>query len=160
MRLRLFRHVARMSIVVLLVAGTVPQMLQAQRMPMAAGVTHQASLAFGNQLDQAAPKLALPRVADGEKDPLIAGLLSLILPGAGSFYAGNTPHGVRHVVIEVASYAVLFGACNPGSTSTNNCGAALGLSYVALLGNTAWAIVTAVNDAHATVSSSPKKGSE
>lgn len=88
----------------------------------------------------------------GEKSPAVAGILSAVLPGAGSLYAGSTGHGIRHLVMipgiigatwlgleiankdsgeaEAAEYAVLVG------------GAAL------LLANGIWSVFTAVDDAH------------
>lgn len=150
------RSLVTSSIGLLFAVAAFPQTSHAQRVQAMAGVSHQATIPFASELEPAFTRPPLPRVAEGEKDPMIAGVLSLILPGAGSFYAGNSPHGIRHLAIEVASYAVLFGACNPGST-VNGCGAALGLSYVALLGNTCWAIVTAVGDARKANSPGPKK---
>jgi len=84
--------------------------------------------------------------ADGvdRREPLLAGLLSFwILPGLGSFYAGNGAHGVRHVAIEMGgSAAMVFGAL----------GGDWSLIYAGLGGivvNRIWSCATAVNDATA-----------
>lgn len=96
-----------------------------------------------------------PRAGD-EKDPLIAGLLSWVIPGVGSFYAGNNTHGWTHLIIDVASYGVIIG----GATATGSTGTvAMGVGFVSLFVNDIWSIFTAVSDAQATRRSSGRTGS-
>ena len=58
----------------------------------------------------------LPPQAPTEKDPAVAGVLSLLFPfGVGSFYAENPGHGQRHFFIAVASMVgalAAFGSSN------------------------------------------------
>jgi hypothetical protein len=91
------------------------------------------------------------------KDPALAGILSFLIPGVGSFYAGNSTHGFIHLGIHVVSYVLIvssvsnavndcaFGDCSSSSTS----GGELALGSIVLLGNDVWSIFTAVGDAHA-----------
>lgn len=84
------------------------------------------------------------------KDPLVAGLLSaLVLPGLGSFYAGHSGHGIRHVAIEAAGIAVVIGATRDGDIFTSSSASVGILGLGVLLANAIWATVTAVDDAHA-----------
>jgi hypothetical protein len=82
----------------------------------------------------------------GTKSAVAAGLLSLGLPGVGSFYAGNRRHGWRHLAIHGVSIAVVAASCLPG---LDNCNGAGGIATWAFLGNLVWAPITAVRDAHA-----------
>ena len=97
---------------------------------------------------------AMPQ--DGTKSPALAGVLSwLIFPGVGSYYAGNSGHGTRHVVIGVGTLAVtvvglvqasddiVAGVVDEGSFTL----AAIGLT--AYFVNSIWSIVVAVGDASA-----------
>jgi len=103
------------------------------------------------------PRLGIVAESPGEhsaarKEPLVAGLLSWILPGVGSFYAGNSGHGVRHLLISAGAVtAVVVGA---SAFDDNDEDATL--SGVLIVGgltlavtNAVWGIITAVNDAHA-----------
>jgi len=84
-----------------------------------------------------------PFVAPADrKDPAVAGILSFFLPGIGSFYAGNTTHGVVHLGVDLGAYAVMLG----GAYNLN--GGALAAGYLVLLGNDIWSIFTAVDDAN------------
>ena len=103
-----------------------------------------------------APDPIVPR-AGSEKDPFVAGLLSWVIPGVGSFYAGNSRHGVTHLVAHLASYGLILGGA--ASCTTNYSGAAtcssssaatVGIGFVALVVNDVWSIFTAVSDARAT----------
>lgn len=60
--------------------------------------------------------------AAGEKSSVLAGVLSwLVFPGIGSYYAGNSGHGTRHVLVAVGS----IGASSPApplrSTTMGSC---------------------------------------
>lgn len=92
----------------------------------------------------------IPRADGGEKSAYVAGLLSFLLPGAGSFYAGNATHGWTHMLIEGGT----FGA---GFLVAHSCNGELGCGIevltgvgAVLIGNQIWSVVTAVLDAHAT----------
>ncbi len=85
------------------------------------------------------------------KDPTLAGVLSFLIPGVGSFYAGNTTHGIVHLGIHVGSYALIVGeatSCAFDGSCTGS-GGLVAAGYLVLLGNDVWSIFTAVNDAHA-----------
>lgn len=88
----------------------------------------------------------IPRAEGEEKSAYVAGLLSFLLPGVGSFYAGNSAHGWTHMLIEVGT----FGA---GLTVAHTCNGELGCGIevltgvgVVLIANQIWSIVTAVRD--------------
>ena len=94
------------------------------------------------------------------KSPVLAGGLSLVLPlvlvnGIGSYYAGNSGHGTRHLLIGFASIGSLLaavgscvdvfaGRCSEAENTIITIGA------LAYLGNWVWSTVTAVLDAGAT----------
>lgn len=83
------------------------------------------------------------------KDPLVAGILSWLIPGLGSFYAGNSGHGVRHLVIAVGGYALLVaGAASDDCLYGDSCGLLYAGAGVIVV-NAVWGIVTAVGDANA-----------
>ena len=88
------------------------------------------------------------------KDPAVAGILSLLIPGVGSYYAGNNTHGTVHLGIHVLSYALIVGSAVDclESFSSDCSGQATGVTvgYLALLTNGVWSIFTAVHDARAT----------
>jgi hypothetical protein len=96
----------------------------------------------------------LAQAAD-RKDPFIAGALSFVIPGLGSFYAGNQPHGWRHLLIHVGTYVVMLVSVNDciNDISVGNaCSSHTGLWTVGALGllaNWVWGIFTAVGDAKA-----------
>jgi hypothetical protein len=93
------------------------------------------------------------------KEPFVAGVLSWLVPGLGSYYAGNNRHGTRHLVLFGTSFTImLVGAsqavadCDGGYYGDTCGGDGLGLMAVGLLSmvtNTVWGIVTAVSDANA-----------
>ena len=90
----------------------------------------------------------------GTKSPVLAGVLSWILPGLGSYYAGNSGHGTRHLAIEgVALGVTIWGLAESvddiisGETDVHP---ALWVGVGALVVNGIWSIVVAVNDANAT----------
>ncbi len=93
----------------------------------------------------------------GEKSPALAGLLSfLIFPGVGSFYGGNSGHGVRHLVIGgatiIGAVAGLSAACNDDFNLCDEDDAGYTVGGIFLLGylvNWVWGGVTAIGDANA-----------
>lgn len=105
-------------------------------------------------------------VAIDQKSAASAGILSFLIPGLGSFYAGAYGHGAIHLSIGVVSFLLygeaassrsseqsctIIGArvayCTPKRTSGTEAqlGATLGVYVI----NDAWSIFTAVRDAHA-----------
>ena len=137
------------GVVLVLAAAGIPRAAVAQ--PVALTGSWRAApipVTSGSLTDEA------PQTRTGEKSPLLAALLSWIaFPGVGSFYAGNSGHGVRHVAIGVLTLGggltALALACNDG-----DCGdgagvvPALGLLGVAAA-NAVWSILVAVRDAEA-----------
>lgn len=99
--------------------------------------------------------VAAPQSTLSRKSPALAGILSwLVWPGVGSYYAGNSGHGTRHLLIGVASMGTLIpllvtcdndGFCD-FDNDTARLSIAIGLGAV-WLGNSIWSIITAVNDA-------------
>jgi hypothetical protein len=89
------------------------------------------------------------------KSPLLAGLLSwLVWPGVGSYYAGNSSHGTRHVAISVVSLGgaiALIATCDSDGFCDFDHDAArlsVAIGLVAVyVGNSVWSIITAVSDA-------------
>jgi hypothetical protein len=81
--------------------------------------------------------------AADSKSPVLAGVLSFLIPGVGSFYAGNTNHGLVHLGIDLGAIVVMS-----AGFSGNNQGAA-DVGYFAYIGNWIWSIFTAVGDANA-----------
>lgn len=88
-------------------------------------------------------------VGDERKDPFVAGALSWLVPGLGSFYAENSRHGKRHLIILGGSVVALAAGWNSCISSLAGSCTLMTLGYVAWLGNDVWAIVTAVQDANA-----------
>ena len=83
----------------------------------------------------------LLRADSGEKSAYVAGMLSFLVPGAGSFYAGNSTHGWTHMLIEVGT----FGA---GLVVARSCNGELGCGIevltgvgAVLIGNQIWSVV-------------------
>ena len=79
------------------------------------------------------------------KSPLLAGFLSLYIPGAGSFYAGNSGHGYRHLLGVPVAGGLLF-ILGAGIGDAGVVPGYLGLAT--LIGNWPWSVVTAVRDAN------------
>jgi hypothetical protein len=90
----------------------------------------------------AATLAAAAAVPADRKDPVIAGVLSFVIPGLGSFYAGNTTHGMVHLGVDLGAYAVMIGGAADGNGGT------LAFGYILYLGNGIWSIFTAVDDAN------------
>lgn len=82
------------------------------------------------------------------KSPVAAGILSLLMPGVGSFYAGNSRHGFVHFGVAVGSMFVGMASCGQGKDAPCG-GASVGAILINLV-NWPWSIVTAVRDARAT----------
>ncbi len=92
--------------------------------------------------------VALSMAAQGEKSPLLAGVLSWIIPGVGSFYAENSGHGIRHLAIQGVGVGLLiWGAVE--TDDINDIHAAVGVGLVVVVVNGIWSIVVAVTDANA-----------
>jgi len=96
-----------------------------------------------------------PQRPPSEKSVALAAALSFFVwPGVGSYYAGNSGHGTRHVLISVvsagAAIALLATCENDGfcdfdhDTARLSAAAALGAAYVA---NWAWSVIAAIGDA-------------
>jgi hypothetical protein len=88
------------------------------------------------------------------KSPFAAGALSFIMPGVGSFYASHAGHGFRHLLIHAGSSMVVavsaLGCTAPcGGGCESDGGVVVPVAFAALMGNWAWGIVTAVQDAQA-----------
>jgi hypothetical protein len=98
----------------------------------------------------------LAQQAASRKEPVLAGVLSWIIPGVGSFYAGNSKHGAIHLGIHVVSFIVMIaGAAAAVETIDYTTGevseGGIGLYLVGLLAlfvNDIWSIFTAVGDAN------------
>jgi hypothetical protein len=104
-----------------------------------------------------------PQGGPDTRSPLLASALSLlILPGIGSYYAGNSGHGTRHLLIAGASGALAFTGmvlwaddildeCFEGDCRSSN-EAGVGLAVVGMVAytiNWVWAAATAAGDAMA-----------
>lgn len=114
-----------------------------------ARVVHRPSLAMGSVQFVPARAGSLPFVpAEGEaKSPVAAGLLSLVIPGVGSFYAGHSTHGFVHLGVHMGAALISVASCGQGKDSP--CGGASDAAILVALVNWPWSIVTAVRDARA-----------
>jgi hypothetical protein len=92
------------------------------------------------------------------KSAALAGIMSWFIPGLGSFYAGNSGHGIRHIVIHIVALGAFIG----GVVSTADAATGTGINvdeerdtWLILGGagvmflNSIWSIITAVGDANA-----------
>ena len=87
----------------------------------------------------------------GFKSPTLAGVASYLLPGVGSWYAGNDHHARVHGAIALG-LGITGVAMNVGRGCYDICvpPTLLGALVVAgVLTNDIWSVVTAVQDAHA-----------
>jgi hypothetical protein len=97
----------------------------------------------------------------GTKEPLLAGVLSAIVPGVGSYYAGNSGHGTRHLLIAGGAMGLVLAGATLWATETiddclsGDCGnssgvgnALMAVGYGAYIVNWAWSIGAAVGDAN------------
>ena len=90
-----------------------------------------------------------------EKSVALAAILSwFVWPGVGSYYAGNSAHGTRHVLIGVGTAAgalVLLATCDSdGFCDFHNDTARLTVVSTLIAGfvaNQVWGIITAIHDA-------------
>ena len=90
-----------------------------------------------------------------EKSPALAGILSwLVFPGVGSYYAGNSGHGTRHLVIGLGALTVTIvglakavDEIQTDLTVDEGSFALAGIGLLAYTVNSIWSIVVAVNDA-------------
>jgi len=114
---------------------------------LALTASHSAGAQSTSPTDSAAARQQ--QVLIGTRSPVGAGLLSYLLPGLGSYYAGNSKHGTVHLVVGLASGAALFYSladCK-GNCSTDEV-ISIG-SGVTLAVNAVWSIFTAAQDADA-----------
>jgi hypothetical protein len=90
------------------------------------------------------------------KSPTTAGILGgagafVGVPGLGSFYAGNSGHGIRHLAIGLVSGGVAAGGV--AACWHMDCSDATGMLIIgglaAYAANAAWSIFVGVADAHA-----------
>ncbi|TFG64556.1 MAG: hypothetical protein E4H28_05080 [Gemmatimonadales bacterium] len=89
----------------------------------------------------------------GEKNSALAGTLSALSLGLGlgSFYAGNSGHGLTHLTVAVASFGgILAGnsSCEIVFAGPDSDCTLVALSAVVFTGNWIWSIFTGVNDAN------------
>ena len=86
----------------------------------------------------------------GEKSPFLAGALSFFVPGLGSFYAGNSGHGVPHLAVAAASFGGMIAQSDCGITlmfsNDNDCTLYL-ISGGVFIVNWIWSIATGASDA-------------
>jgi hypothetical protein len=87
------------------------------------------------------------------KSPTLAGVASYVLPGVGSWYAGNGDHAAVHGAIALG-IGVAGAVASSGSgcrelSCTGRNSVPFGLLVLAYLTNEVWSTVTAVHDAQA-----------
>jgi hypothetical protein len=84
------------------------------------------------------------------KSPWVAGLLSYVFPGVGSYYAGNAGHGHRHLLITLGLVTLVLVPLSSDETHDEDSPSPLLTAWtLAFVGNWVWSIVTAVQDANA-----------
>ena len=83
------------------------------------------------------------------KEPIIAGVLSWLLPGLGSFYADNSKHGVRHLIIEGVGLVVFIAGAAMENDKAGSGDGLIIAGYTVFIVNGVWSIITAVQDANA-----------
>ena len=87
----------------------------------------------------------------GIKSPALAGVASYLLPGVGSWYAGNDQHARTHGLIALG-LGITGVAMSVGRDCYDMCVPPTLLGAVVVFGyltNDVWSVVTAVQDAHA-----------
>ena len=99
---------------------------------------------------------AVPQQAVDHKEPVVAGVLSWLIPGLGSFYAGNSKHGVIHLGVHLGAFVLYVVGLASAVDTIDSYGnvssgsfALAGISLIAILVNDVWSIFTAVGDANA-----------
>lgn len=96
--------------------------------------------------------------SDGHTDAAVSNksagtavFLSFLVPGAGSFYAGESGHGWRHLIVHLVGYGMVVGGTTSCVTAGGeDCSEISGVATagtVAVLGNWVWGMVTANRDA-------------
>lgn len=89
----------------------------------------------------------------GRRSPIAAGIMSFIVPGVGSAYAGNNYHAAIH-----GSLALAFGIGGAIAVGSDNCDGqvcagqyqtAAVVALVAYVTNQVWSVFTAAKDARA-----------
>lgn len=98
---------------------------------------------------RATPTALEQRAPDDREQPsaVAAGVLSGIVPGVGSYYAGNAAHGTAHLTVALASGLVSLVVCGQGHDAP--CGGMSNAAALVSIVNWGWSIVTAVHDARA-----------
>ena len=100
-----------------------------------------------------APQAGAQTLADTtNRSVLAAGLTSAMLPGLGSWYAGDDRHAIVHGATAVALLAtgrVMSNSSRCDASCTGERDTAAYLVFLAFVTNQVWATVTAVNDARA-----------
>ena len=98
-----------------------------------------------------APGPVFPKLpqASGEKSPALAGLLNVVLPGVGNFYAGNNGHGIRHLALAVGGLAVFALGAVQGLEVTGDGEGLVLVGGVVFIGNWVWGIFSGIEDARA-----------
>lgn len=156
-------HLCRAWVLTLVL--TMPRVTEAQHTPRGAPA-HIPSLAEARVGISALPpsrasvpatvsldSVAGPEAASTQRSPVIAGVASLLFPGAGSLYASHPRHGLIHMGVHVvAGTLALVGtaSCAMGWGGTTDCEeGGLEVVAVAWLVNWGWAVVSGVNDAKA-----------
>lgn len=89
------------------------------------------------------------QAAVDRKDPAVAGVLSFLITGLGSIYAGNAGHGILHLGIGLGAYAVMMAGVNADACQYGDDCSTAEIGAVLYLGNAVWSIFTAVSDAKA-----------
>jgi hypothetical protein len=89
----------------------------------------------------------------GRRSPIAAGIMSFIMPGVGSAYAGNNYHGAIHGSIALTlavggAVAASADHCN-GQDCPGQNQAAIVVIIAAYLTNEVWSVFTAAKDARA-----------
>lgn len=85
-----------------------------------------------------------------ERSPLAAGMMSAVLPGLGSFYAGNSGHGVTHLAVAAASFAGMLAgndSCQIVFAGPDSNCTLIAVSGLVFIGNWIWSMATAAGDA-------------
>jgi len=98
--------------------------------------------------DLASQPTVLPQQDVGTKSPPLAAFLSGYFPGfaLGSFYAGHTSHGLRHLAVTGGSFALFAVGLGMGFGGSEAGKVPFYVGVIAFLGNWAWSTVTAVQD--------------
>ena len=130
-----------------------PVSAQAQEQPVAQQVAPGMTGSFSFHSD-----LVLQQA--GPKSPAVAGLLSFLIPGVGSYYAGYATHGTTHLLVGLGSAGVSligFGmavttclfSCSPEEEAAEAAWTGVFLvGFAAYTVNWVWSVVTAVGDAN------------